>query len=48
MTMHFVIKPGRKDLPFKSLMAALSGHLATADGLVRIEPVTAQKQRSLP
>lgn len=48
MTMHFVIAPGQTPLPFKSLMAALSGHLATAGELVRIEPVKAHKQRKLP
>ena len=48
MTTHFIIAPGRKPQPIKTLMAALAGHLATAGELVRIEPVTAQNQRSLP
>ena len=48
MTTHLVIAPGRKPQPIKSLMAALAGHLSTAGQLVRIEPVTAQNQRSLP
>jgi hypothetical protein len=47
MTTHFVIAPGRKPIPIKSLMAVLSGHLSTASELVRIGSVKAQNEGSL-
>lgn len=46
MVTQFIFVTGRKPVPFKPLMAALSGHLSTADQRVRIEPLEPRNRRS--